>query len=55
MKKINKHHQLHLLLFGSFAGLLLIYFVYAGTNGIRIFGSDGNKQAWNSSGPGYHK
>lgn len=52
---IDKHHRLHLAIFGSFAGLLLLWFVYAGTTGWRIFSSDGDKQAWNSSGPGYHK
>lgn len=52
---MNKHHKIHLMVFGSFAALLLLWFVYAGTTGMRIFGSDGNKQAWNSSGPGYHK
>jgi hypothetical protein len=55
MIQIKPHNKQHLLAFSAIAALLLCILVYASHTGWRIFNSDGDKQGWNSSGPGYHK
>lgn len=55
MMKMNKENKRHFIGFSLFATLLLVWFVYAGLTGWRIFSSSGSGQTWSSSGPGYHK
>lgn len=52
---IRQSHKTNIIVFSAFTGLLLAWFVYAGSTGWYLFNSDDKKQVWNSSGPGYHK
>ncbi len=53
--KINQSDKTQVIGFSVFAGILLCWFLYAGSTGWRLFNTDGTKQPWSSSGPGYHK
>ena len=53
--KIDQPNKTQFIGFSVFAGILLIWFVYAGVTGWHLFSSKGSQQKWNSSGPGYHK
>jgi len=52
---IKQSHKINILLFSVFTGLLLGWFVYAGSTGWYLFNGNDKKQAWSNSGPGYHK
>jgi hypothetical protein len=52
---IKQSHKTNILLFSVFTGLLLAWFVYAGSTGWYLFNGNDKKQAWSSTGPGYHK
>lgn len=52
---IRKSNKQNLVAFSFITGILLMWLVYANHTGWYLFNGDDHKQAWSSSGPGYHK